>query len=66
MLDADGDGEVQVSEALNAYEIFADGASGGNIFASAQGIEYFTNLKRLTIKYNNQITGLDLSALRSD
>lgn len=63
VLDADGDGEVQVSEALNVYEIFADGASGGNIFANAQGIEYFTNLKKLTIKFNNQITGLDLSAL---
>lgn len=63
VLDTDGDGEVQVSEALNVYEIMADGASGGNIFSSAQGIEYFTNLKKLTVKFNNQITSLDLSAL---
>lgn len=63
VLDTNGDGEVQVSEALNVYEIYADGASGGNVFSSAVGIEYFSNLKKLTIKSNSQITSLDVSAL---
>jgi hypothetical protein len=63
VLDTNEDGEVQVSEALNVYEIYADGASGGNIFSSAEGIQYFSNLKKLTIKSNSQLTSLDLSAL---
>jgi hypothetical protein len=62
VLDANSNGEIEVAEALNVYEIKADGAIGGNIFSDVTGIEYFTNVIKLDIS-NNYLTNLNVSAL---
>ncbi|AWH83782.1 hypothetical protein HYN59_01035 [Flavobacterium album] len=61
-VDANGDGEIQMSEALQVHELnFYFGGWGGQI-QSMQGIEYFTNLEVLDCG-SNAITSLDVTAL---
>src|SRR5690606_28924100 len=57
-VDVNGDGEIQTSEALNVYFLFAAEAWGG--IESLEGIEAFTNLTYLNCSINN-ISELDLS-----
>ena len=58
VLDANNDGEIQVSETASVEWL---SISGFNI-SSLEGIEYFTNLRRLDCA-NNSITAIDLTAL---
>ncbi|WP_091464396.1 DUF7619 domain-containing protein [Flavobacterium urocaniciphilum] len=60
VLDANNNGEIEVSEALNVYEIIASGSSGGNIFSDATGIQYFTNVKKINFS-NNFLASLNVS-----
>ncbi|AWI26676.1 DUF7619 domain-containing protein [Flavobacterium pallidum] len=57
-VDANGDGEIQVNEALQVYKL---GLHASNI-SSLTGIEAFTNLTYITCQ-NNQITSLDVSSM---
>ncbi len=79
VIDANGDGEIEVSEAQAVAMLFVSSAN----ISDLTGIEYFTNLERLSCIYNhlttinvsqlssltvfdcsnNQITALDLSNL---
>lgn len=59
LLDANQDGEVQVSEALTAVELYVL----GNV-TSMEGIEYFTNVAYLYI-LETPLTSVDISALTS-
>lgn len=60
-VDANSDGEIQVSEALNVVELNLNGYSAA-IGNSLNGINYFTNLVRLDCHYNT-ITSLDITNL---
>ena len=62
ILDADGNGEIEVDEALNVYEMRISGASGGNIISDATGIENFSNVTKIDIS-NNNLTNLNVSSL---
>ena len=62
VLDANGNGEIEVDEALNVYEMRISGASGGNIISDATGIEYFLNVFKIDISHNS-LTSLDVSSL---
>lgn len=52
-IDTNGDGEIQVSEALQVYQLQIDNAN----ISDLTGIEYFTNLTNLNCSYN-QLTSL--------
>lgn len=52
-IDTNGDGEIQVSEALQVYQLRIDNAN----ISDLTGIEYFTNLTNLNCSYN-QLTSL--------
>lgn len=57
-IDANNNGEIEVSEALNVYYL---DVSSSNI-ASLQGIEFFTNLTNLRC-FSNVLTSLDVTNL---
>ncbi|MBC7524257.1 MAG: T9SS type A sorting domain-containing protein, partial [Flavobacterium sp.] len=57
-IDTNNDGEIQVSEALLVDQLYLLQANISNM----QGIEYFTNLTRLYLAYNN-ITTADFTGL---
>jgi hypothetical protein len=57
-IDVNSDGEIQYSEALLAYYLDVHQANIGSL----QGIESFTNLKRLDC-FSNSLTTLNVSAL---
>ena len=59
-VDADGNGEIEMSEALNVGYLNLDNAT----ISSLVGIEAFTNLKELHCD-NNQISTLDVTQLTS-
>jgi hypothetical protein len=65
-IDANNDGEIEISEALAVYDLAVNGTFLsviiGPIFDSMVGIEYFTNLRSLYCN-NNHLTSLDVSAL---
>ena len=58
IVDSNGNGEIEFSEALNVYQLYIDGAN----IISLTGIESFTNLKTLECS-NNQINALNISTL---
>lgn len=58
VVDTNGDGEIQVSEALGVYSINV----GARNISSLTGIEYFTNLNSLHCNANN-ITSLNVATL---
>ncbi len=58
VVDTNGDGEIQVSEALTVYHLLV----GMGEISSMAGIEAFTNLRTLECSMNN-LTTLDVSAL---
>jgi hypothetical protein len=62
VLDANYNNEIEISEALNVYEIVANGSSGGNVFSDATGIQYFTNAKKIDLS-SNYLTNLNVSNL---
>lgn len=69
VIDTNNDGEIQVSEALTVYQLninYADYMTNLNPLieriTDLGGIEYFTNLNRLTCSDNN-LTFLNISAL---
>jgi hypothetical protein len=62
IIDANGDGEIQMSEASLVTGLNL--RSTNNRIASAEGLQYFTNLKRLTCS-GNSLTSLDVSMLSS-
>ena len=58
VIDANGDGEIQVMEALNVSELDVSIAR----ISSLEGMSAFTNLTLLSCSYNN-LTSLDVQAL---
>ncbi len=54
-IDTNEDGEIQISEALQVYQLWIVEAN----ISDLTGIEYFTNLKNLNCSYN-QLTNLDI------
>ncbi|AWI26522.1 DUF7619 domain-containing protein [Flavobacterium pallidum] len=58
-IDANSDGEIQVSEALLVYQLNAGGVSA---IASVTGLEAFTNIRVLSLR-NDNLTTLDVSML---
>ncbi|WP_181248491.1 DUF7619 domain-containing protein [Flavobacterium magnum] len=58
-IDANSDGNIQVSEAEAVYQLDLSNASLSNV----QGLESFVNLRRLVIYYNNLTGTLDVSML---
>ncbi|MES2747316.1 MAG: T9SS type A sorting domain-containing protein [Bacteroidota bacterium] len=58
IVDANGDNEIQLSEALTIYELEIINSN----IADLAGIEFFTNLERLDCS-NNQLTSLNVSSL---
>jgi len=56
-IDANGDGEIQESEALAVHQLYVDAADIQNI----KGIEFFTNLTHIGCSHNN-ITEIDFSS----
>lgn len=63
-IDANNDGEIQVSEALNVYSLKIDGynSSGSNTINSLDGITSFLNLVNINIKSVNAPI-LDISGM---
>ena len=59
IIDTNGNGEIEVSEALLVHELTLNSSNIANL----AGIENFANLFRLRCKYN-QLTSLDVSALQ--
>ncbi|TRW26323.1 T9SS C-terminal target domain-containing protein, partial [Flavobacterium zepuense] len=59
IVDANNDGEIQLSEALEVYELSLGDAW---TIADLTGIEYFTNLRVFNFSYN-QVVSVDLSML---
>ena len=59
-IDTNDDGEIQVSEALNVYEIYVGSSNINNL----NGILNFSNLKKINCSFNN-INSLNLSGLIS-
>ena len=57
-IDTNNDGNIQLSEALNVYQLFVNSASISNL----TGIESFTNLRTLSCD-SNQLTSLNVSPL---
>ena len=66
LVDTNGNGEIEVSEAQGVYYLTVQGdsssASNPNDLDNLGGIEYFTNLRELNCADNN-LTSLDVSAL---
>jgi Leucine-rich repeat (LRR) protein len=56
-IDANYDGEIQQSEALQVKELFVPSST----ISSLEGIQYFTNLTSLNC-YNNYLTNLNISS----
>ncbi|MGV9004415.1 leucine-rich repeat domain-containing protein [Flavobacterium sp.] len=61
VIDINGNGEIEVSEAENVAVLFV---SNPNI-VNLTGIEYFTNLERLECAFNNNLTSINISQLTS-
>lgn len=61
-VDANGDGEIQVSEALMVETLYFD--NGTPYVADLTGIRYFTNLKRMFL-ISPVLTTLDLSGMNN-
>jgi hypothetical protein len=59
-IDTSGDGEIQISEAANVYELYLV----GNDITNLTGIQSFTNVITLDCSANN-LTGLDVSGMTS-
>lgn len=57
VIDTNGDGEIQVSEAQTVYRLYINGGAISNI----GGISSFTNLSWLDFHSNGLITNMDLS-----
>lgn len=62
-VDANGDGQIQTSEALNvtALDISTSPYNTTGDIVSLEGLQYFTNLKKLYVR-GNQIENLDVTA----
>jgi len=58
-IDANDDGEIQVTEALAVWELFVGGSTLGNL----EGIEVFENLRRLDCQ-SGQLVTLDVQGLQ--
>lgn len=61
-LDANYDGQIQLSEALLVKEMNIAGQNGSNSYTNMVGIENFTNMQSLTCGFN-PLTSLDISNL---
>ena len=61
-VDANGDGQIQTSEALNVtgLDISTSAFNTSGDIVSLEGLQYFTNLKKLYVT-GNQIANLDLT-----
>lgn len=60
VIDANGDGEIQVCEAENVGSLTIDQSS----ISSIEGILEFRNIETISFKYNNISEALDLTSLR--
>jgi hypothetical protein len=58
VVDTNGNGEIEVSEALNVYQLKIDNSAISNL----TGVEYFTNLRKL-VCWNNQLTTFSTAGL---
>ncbi|QBZ98071.1 DUF7619 domain-containing protein [Flavobacterium sangjuense] len=61
-VDANGDGEIQVSEALQVGSLDIDNGFGTSSISNLEGIQSFTNLMDLNCA-NNELTSLNVSGL---
>ncbi|WP_310559312.1 T9SS type A sorting domain-containing protein [Flavobacterium sp.] len=66
VVDTNGNGEIEVSEALNVYELYfwSDFLSTTNDIVNLDGIQSFINLKKLNCR-GNSIINLDLQGLNN-
>lgn len=66
VVDTNGNGEIEVSEALNIYELYfwSDISSTANDIVNLNSIENFQNLKKLNC-FGNSIINLDLQGLNN-
>ncbi len=66
VVDTNGNGEIEVSEALNVYELYfwSDFLSTANDIVNLNGIQSFQNLKKLNC-FGNSIINLDLQGLNN-
>lgn len=62
-LDANNDGQIQLSEALLVKELNVWGHNGSNNYSDMTGVEYFTNLQSLKCGFGNPIQSLNVSNL---
>lgn len=61
VIDANGNGEIEISEAESVVKLFIT----GNNISNLTGIEYFINLERLDCAFHSNLTSINISQLTS-